>query len=228
LPATAMTNVASAATTDLVLTCDTTLGPAMNAAAARFRQLAGVQIRVFPTGPGLILLQLERQIQNDLIFTRQDTAETAMRAGLVNSGALKGSWLNRLVIAGHRGADARALTGRIAVSDPTPASDMDGPAIIRALGLDQATVQGVIDTDEVAFLLTLGQIDAGLLHMTDVQANPALAVLRVVPDGIAPPIAYTAGVTRLSWRPNPQPFIDFLVTPDAGAVLKAQGLEARS
>jgi hypothetical protein len=52
LPIIAAAGAATAATTDIVLNCDTTLGLAMNAVAARFFTLARVRVRVFPTDPG--------------------------------------------------------------------------------------------------------------------------------------------------------------------------------
>jgi len=42
LPLIAAAGTAHAATTDLVLTCDTALGPAMNAASERFRHASHV------------------------------------------------------------------------------------------------------------------------------------------------------------------------------------------
>jgi molybdate transport system substrate-binding protein len=84
----------------------------------------------------------------------------------------------------------------------------------------------VIDTDEVAFLLSRGQADAGLLHMTDVYANPGLEVIQVIPDGVAAPITYAIAVTKLSVRPNPRAFVDFLLSSRGMTVLKAQGLDA--
>jgi molybdate transport system substrate-binding protein len=212
-----------AATTDIVLTCDTTLGPVMRAVANRYYARSGVQVRVFPTGPGLIVAQLERQIQNDVIVTQQAIAVRAANEALVDPAALHGHWHNRLVIAGHGGDTGIA---RLAVSDPTPASDHDGPAIAAALDLPAPVMLGVIDTDEVAFLLARGTADAGLLHQTDIAANPGFAVIRAVPDAVAPPLAYTAAVTKLSWRPHPQGFVDFLLTPEAAGVLRAGGLEA--
>jgi molybdate transport system substrate-binding protein len=198
----------------------------MTRAAARFFQRANVRVRVFPTGPGLVLPQLAREIQNDLICTQKTVGEAAVQANLVDPGALHGAWRNRLVIAARRGIGPEAVKGRIAVSDATPASDMDGPAIVRALALGQSVVLGVIDTDEVLFLLHAGQAEAGLLHMTDVQANPELEVLRVVPDYIAPALIYVIAVTKGARRPNPEAFVDFLMTPEGAELLQAQGLEA--
>jgi molybdate transport system substrate-binding protein len=226
LPVFAVATRAEAATTDIVLTCDTTLGPAMRVAAHTYLQRTGVRVRVFPTGPGLVLPQLARGIQNDVVCTQKDVAANAVRAGLIGSGAPQGGWRNRLVIAASQGAGPAAVKGRVAVSDPTPGSDMDGPAIIRALNLGQISILGVIDTDEVVYLLSNGQADVGLLHMTDVYANPGLEVVRILPDGLVPPITYTTAVTKLSTRPNPQAFIDFLFSPPGRTLLKTQGLEA--
>jgi molybdate transport system substrate-binding protein len=217
---------AEAATTDIVLTCDTTLGPSMRVAAALYRQQMGVQVCVFPTGPGLVLPQLLRGIQNDVVFTQRSIGMEAMGAGLIGVGALQGDWRNRLVIAVPQGAGPAAPKGRIAVSDPTPAGDMDGPAIVEALNLGQIAILGVIDTDEVAFLLARGEVDAGLLHTTDIHASADLEVVQTVPESVAPPIDYTVAVTTLSRRPNPQAFVDFLLSPPGQAALEAQGLEA--
>ena len=220
----------------------------MTAAAARFRERAGVRVVVFPTPPGLVLPQLSRQIQNDLIYVRRPVGEAAMQAGLVAQDGLRGGWRNRLVIAArqggahqgaahqgaahqgaaHQGEAGAALKGRIAVSDATPGSDMDGPAIVHALGLGQAGIAGVIDTDEVAFLLLRGEVEAGLLHMTDIRAHSGLAVLRAVPDEVAPPIDYAIAVTKLAARPNPGAFIDFILSAEGQTVMRARGLEVTS
>jgi len=226
LPVLAVASKAEAATTDIVLTCDTALGSPMRAAADQYLQETGIRVRVFPTGPGLVLPQLLHGIQNDVVCTQRDVAAKAVQAGLIDSEALQGEWRNRLVIAASRGAGLAAARGRVAVSDPTPAADMDGPAIVQAMNLGQTAILGVIDTDEVAFLLSRGQADAGLLHMTDVQANPGLEVIQVIPDGVAPPITYVIAVTKLSVRPNPRAFVDFLLSPPGKTVLEAQGLEA--
>jgi molybdate transport system substrate-binding protein len=228
LPVVAVAHTANAATTDLVLNCDTTLAPAMTAAARRFAQLSAVRVRVFPTGPGLILPQLARGIQNDLICTQPATIAAAAQDNLVTAGASQGAWRNRLVIACRHGSGTASLKGRLAVSDPTPASDMDGPALVRALSLQPATITGVIDTDEVAWLLLRGEADAGLLHLTDVRANPGLEIVLSVPEAAAPPITYAITVTKLARRPNPQAFVTFIASPEGSALLNAHGLESIS
>jgi len=216
---------ARAETTDLVLNCDTALAAPMRVAAKRFAALSGVRVRVFTTAPGSVLPQLARAIQNDLVMTSQAGLAAAVGQKLVAPDAPAGLWHNRFVLAGRPGADRSALQGRMAVSDPTQASDHDGPAILQAIGTNPATVLGVIDTDEVAWLLVHNRADAGLLHSTDLAANPSLVLLGLVAEAIAPASAYAIAVTTLARRPHPEAFVRFLTGPDGSAVLKAQGLE---
>jgi len=208
--------------TDLAVTCDTTLAPALRQAAAAYKAKTSVRVFVFATGPGLIVPQLVRDIQNDIVVTQTTILDQAITAGVV-AGPVHPVWRNALVIAGPLGAtDVDRI---FAAPDPTPASDCDGPALLARLGIRPAHILGAVDTDEVAFLLNTGAAQAGLLHVTDVRAHPRLAAIRPVPPDIQPPFRYGAAVTRLSRRPNPQGFVDFLTGSDGAAVLSAAGLE---
>jgi ABC-type molybdate transport system substrate-binding protein len=206
----------------LVVSCDTTLAPVLRAVGSAYRARSGVRVFVFPTGPGLILPQLVRDIQNDIVVTQVATLEQAAQAGVVASVAMGRTWRNALVIAGARGASATDRT--FAASDPSPASDIDGPALLARLGLRPARVLGAVDTDEVAYLLITGAAQAGLLHRTDVR-DRRLQVIRQVPNDIHPPVVYGASVTRLARRPHPEGFIAFLATSEASALLTEGGLE---
>lgn len=218
---------AAAATTDLVLACDTTLGPALRAVARVYANATGVTVNVFPTPPGLIVPQLQRQVQNDIVMTQPPAIAACAQADLIAPDALRGAWRNPLVVAVKRGATPGAWMP-IAASDPTPGSDMDGPAILGRLGMGNSARLGVIDTDTVAALVLNGAARAGLLHMTDIRAHPDLQVVRTVPPEIGPPIAYAAAVTKLARRPDPARFLAFLLSPQATAVLADNGLEAVS
>lgn len=228
LPAAAMAGVAGYAradTTDLAVACDTTLAPAMRAVGAAYCARTGVRINVFATGPGLVLPLLLRDIQNDIVVTRGITLEQAASAGVIAHGTQAGPWRDRLVIAGLHGAPAPQHDAPVAASDPSPASDLDGPAVLAQMGLRHAPMLGAIDCNGVAFLITTGAAPAGLLHMTDVRADPRLVVLRPVPDEVHPLIVYRAAVTTLSSRPNPAGLIAFLAASDATALLLDNGLE---
>jgi len=214
---------AASTTTDLAVACDAAAAPAVRAAGMAYRRRTGVRIRVFPTPPGLLLPQLERQIQNDVIVTRIGTIEQAEQQGLVQPGGRAGPWRNRLVIASAK--RAAGPEGSFVVPDPSPASDFDGAAILQRLGPPPATVLGVIDTDAVAWTLTNGGARQGLLHQTEVVADPRLRAVSAVPDDAWPPILYAATVTKLARRGDPGGFIAFLASPDGGGVLQAAGLE---
>jgi hypothetical protein len=226
LPLLALTTQARADTVDLSMSCDTTLAPALRNVAAAYRANTSVRVFVFATGPGLILPQLERNIQNDIVGTQIPILERAAQAKIVAVVPSAPRWRNPLVIAGLSGTSS--IDGVFAASDPTPASDIDGPALLAKLQLKPTRVLGALDTDEVARLLLTGAAQAGILHMTDVRAHPRLAVIRPVSSDVAPPLVYAASITRLSSRPNPQGFIAFLATPQANTLLTAAGLQAET
>ncbi|HBK08685.1 MAG TPA: molybdenum ABC transporter substrate-binding protein [Acetobacteraceae bacterium] len=213
---------AAGTTTDLAVSCDAAAEPAVIAAGLAFRQKTGVRVRVFPTEQGLLLPQIERQIQNDIIVTQLSTIDQAEREGLVEPGKRVGPWRNRLVIA----AAATGQAGVFAVPDASPASDIDGFAILRKLGTTTGKVIGVLDTGAVAWTLVNGGARQGLLHQTEVLADDRLRALIAVPDEAWPPILYGATVTKLARRGDPAAFVAFLADPEGQAVLLAAGLEA--
>ena len=222
LPLVAAASRARAETVDLALICDTTLAPALRLASAAYRRQTGVQVFVFPTGPGLIVPQLEREVQNDIVVSQPAILAQVAHAGIVDA-ITSTQWRNPLVIAGLQ--NARTDGGTFAVPDPSVASDFDGPALLARLQLDPARVLGAVDTDEVAFLITSGAAQVGLLHLTDVRADERLGVIRPVASEVHPPLLYAAAVNRSAGRPNPQGFVSFLAGSEGTGILAAAGLE---
>ena len=216
---------AAAATIDLSLACDTTLAPALRKVAAAYAAKTGVRVFVFPTGPGLLIPQLERNIQNDILVTQLPILEQALQGKIIAAMPGAPRWSNPLVIAGR---SAASVNGVFAACDATAASDFDGPALLAKLELKPAQVMGAVDTDEVAWLLLRGEAQAGFLHMTDVRAHPELTVIQNVPPDVQAPFVYGATVTKLASRPDPQGFIAFMQTPEAMTLLKEAGLEVQS
>jgi molybdate transport system substrate-binding protein len=215
------TTLAFADTTDLAVTCDTAAAPAVARAAAAFTARTRVRVRVHPTAPGLVLPQLERDIQNDILVSQTALLDQADVKGLVTPGGRTPLGRNRLVVAAANQPAGPA--GSFAAPDATPGSDIDGPAILQHLGITPTI--GVIDTHAVAWLLTNGASLRGLLHMSEVATDGRLRATQPVPDDAWPPIVYAATVTRLASRPNPQAFVDFLGSPDGWTILQAAGLE---
>jgi molybdate transport system substrate-binding protein len=213
-----------ATTTDLAVSCDAPAAPAVIAAGRAYRERTGVRVRVFPTPPGLVLPQLEREIQNDIIVTQIATIEAAERVGLVQPGGRVGPWRNRLVTAAM--AQPSGVNGSFVVPDASPGSDIDGGAVLRRMGIPTGAVLGVIDTGAVAWTLTNGGARQGLLHQTEVRADERLRVVSPVPDEAWPPILYAATVTKLARRGDPGAFVAFLGSPAGLAVLRSSGLES--
>lgn len=214
----------AATTTDLAVTCDAAAAPAVRAAGKAYRAKTGVRIRVFPTAPGLVLPQLERQIQNDVIVTRIAVIDQAEKQGLVAPGGRVGPWRNRLVTAAAKAAGGPENS--FVVPDPSPGSDIDGGVILQRMGVVPASVLGVIDTDAVAWTLANGGVRLGLLHQTEVVADDRLRSVSPVPDTAWPPILYAATVTKLAYRGDPAAFVAFLGGAEGLAVLHSAGLEA--
>lgn len=216
---------AVAATVDLSLACDTTLAPALRKVAAAYAARTGVRVFVFPTGPGLLIPQLERNIQNDILVTQLPILQQASDEKIIAAVPGPPHWSNKLVIAGRSGASA---DGVFAACDLTAASDFDGPALLAKLEMKPARVMGAVDTDEVVWLLRRGEAQAGFLHMTDVHAYPELTVIQNVPNDVQAPFVYAATVTKLASRPNPQGFVAFMQDPEARELLKQAGLEVQT
>ena len=213
----------AAGTSDLAVSCDAAAAPAVRAAGAAYRNRTGVRVRVFSTPPGLLLPQIERQIQNDIIVTRISRIQQAESQALVQPGRRAGPWRNRLVVASAK--TPAGPQGSFAVPDPSPGSDIDGDAILQRLGSAPASVLGVIDTDAVAWTLTHGGARQGLLHQTEVVADARLQATATVPDDAWPPILYAAVITKLARRGDPDGFIAFLASPEGQTVMQAAGLE---
>jgi molybdate transport system substrate-binding protein len=216
----------AAPTTDLAVTCDTAAALAVRAAGTAYRARSGVRIRVFPTAPGLVLPQLEREIQNDIIITQLATIDQAGKQGLLTDAGRAGPWRNRLVTAAAKAPGGPE--GSFAVPDPSPGSDIDGGAVLRRIGAKPDKILGVIDTGAVAWMLTNGDAREGLLHQTEVAADDRLRAVSPVPDDAWPPILYAAVITKLARRGDPAAFISFLGSAEGLAVLHSAGLETAS
>jgi ABC-type molybdate transport system substrate-binding protein len=210
-------------TTDLAVNCDNPAVPALWRAARAFRQRTGVRVRILPTASNLELPQLEREVQNDIILTRLDVIDAAEKQGLVKPGGRVGPWRNRLVLA--EAAQPSGPEDSYAIPDPTPASEFDGAAVLKAMNLTPGKTIGVLDSGAVVWALLNGQARRGLVFQSDITANAALKAVTPVPDSAWPPIVYGATVTTLAYRINPQAFVTFLGQDTGLAELKAGGLE---
>jgi molybdate transport system substrate-binding protein len=208
---------------------DPTLAHALRAVGARFSAQTGVPVHVFSAPPAVILAQLRHEVWNDVVVTLVPWMDRAEQAGVIEPGTRTGAWRTTLVMARATDPAPSGVTpanDTVAITDPTPAATIDGPAVLAALGLHPAHVQGVANAAEVAFLLDTGAAAQGLVHLTDVRADPKLSVAAPVADTAYSPIVYAAAISTLTHSPNARAFLDYLHSPAATEVLHAAGLEA--
>lgn len=195
---------------------------------ARFTAQTGVPVHVFAAPPTLILAQLRHAVWNDVVVPLAPWMDQAEQAGVIEPGTRTGAWRTTLVLVHATGATATGATpanATLAITDPTPAATIDGPAVLAALGLHPAHVQGVANAAEVAFLLDTGAAAQGLVHLTDVRADPRLSVAAPVAASAYAPIVYAAAISTLTHSPNARAFLDYLHSSAATDVLRADGLE---
>src|SRR5580658_852578 len=214
---------AGAAAPDVIVYGDPTLRHALLDVGARFTARTGVPVHVFAAPPTLILAQLRHQVWNDVVVTQAPWMDRAEQVGVIAKDTRTGAWRNTLVLA--RAAGVTPANDTVAVTDPTPAASVDGPAVLAAMGGPAAHFQGVANTAEVAFLLDTGAAAQGLVYLTDVRADPELSIAGPVADAAYAPIVYAAAISTLRHSPNAHAFLDYLHAPAATEVLRADGLQ---
>ena len=163
--------------------------------------------------------------------------DQAVQLRLVRPETRVDGFSNQLVLAGLVGNGVAAkdkagllsmLAGaRIAVTDNTVASGLDGHAVLDANGLTQAAgnrVIGAANTADVSFLITTGVADIGLVYLTDVKADERLAVLAPL---TADPVltSYAAAINAKAVSPNAQAVLNVMRSTEGSTSLHAMGLE---
>ncbi len=211
---------------DVIVYGDPTLRHGLLDVGARFTAQTGVPVHVFAAPPAIILAQLRHQVWNDVVVTEVSWMDQAEQAGVIEKGTRTGAWSNTLVLASA--TDVTPANDTLAVTDPTPAATIDGPAVLAALGLHPPHMQGVANTANVDFLLDTGAAAQGLVHLTDVRADPKLRVAAPVAPSAYAPIVYAAAISTLTHSPNAHAFVDYLRSPPVAEVLRSDGLDSAS
>jgi ABC-type molybdate transport system substrate-binding protein len=214
---------------DVTVFCDLFLKPAILTLSG----LAGFGIYpLCAPGPAMVA-QLIRHTRNDVLFSLAPTIDAAMAAGLVVPSSRIGGLTNQLVLAGSQRAGAAGLDqaglqallakSRVAVTDDTPAANLDGRAILAANNLTAAQIQGVATTADAAFMVTSGAADLGLIYLTDALADSHLTVFATLN---APPSVTrcAAAVNAHAFSPNAQALVDLIRSPAGIACLGQAGV----
>ena len=226
---------------DLALLCEPTLATAMRLAASVYADRGNPRTAIFSAPPALLLAEIAHGVSDDLLVTTTGAMDSAIAQGLASAQTRADLWSNRVVLAGPAGrttafaaGDGVALrhafagTG-IAVPDPTDASTIDGPAVLARLGLNDTpsqTIVGAADTAGVAYLIKTGAVGLGLLYLTDVRADPTLALACVLDASTAPAATYSIALSAKTKNPHAPAFHALLRAPDLQPQLQSLGLVA--
>jgi molybdate transport system substrate-binding protein len=213
---------------DVTVFCDPTLKPAMLGLSG----LGGFDIYPLCAPGRLMVQQLIRHTRNDVLVTLQTVMDEAVAAQLVVPGSRAGGFATTLVLAGRQGAapvgqaglQALLTKSLVAVTDDTPAANLDGRAILAANFFAAPNIQGVANTADAAFMVTAGAADLALVYLTDVLADPRLTVVATL---AAPPALtnYAAAVSKAAFSPNAQALINLMNSPAGIARLAASGVK---
>lgn len=220
--------------------CDPTLGRAMRSLDRLSRAQAGAPISVLSAPAMAMLAQIQRHTRNDVLFTLSGAMDRAVQLQLVRPETRIDGFSNPLVLAimGDRGtvpADKVGLLDmlggrRLAVTDNTVASGLDGRAVLDANGLTNVAgniVMGAATTADVAFLITTGAVDIGLVYLTDVKADPRLTILVTLKSD--PTLTnYSGAVNAKAVSPNAQVLLNVMRGTEGSAMLRAAGLAMAS
>lgn len=214
---------------DVVVACDPALLACLTRIGRRFRARSGAPVRLFTAPDFVIRAQVAHQAHADLLVMRSEAMDEAAAESLLQGTRRALRWRNTLVLA--RRADAPDApdvlagapgAGPIAVTDPTSAASIDGPAVLQGLApRPQGRVIGVAEDADVVFLLKTGGAALGLLYRSEATAEPALRIAAVV--GAGPD--YAASLSRNNASRYAQAFLDFLQGDEAAAEARAGGLE---
>jgi molybdate transport system substrate-binding protein len=218
--------------------CDPTLRPAMRSLDPISRAQARAPVSVLSAPAMLMLAQIQRHTRNDVLITLSVAMDQAVQLQLVRPETRVDGFSNPLVLAwlstrgtmpvAPAGLPAKLNGAKLAVTDNTVASGLDGRAVLKANGLTASgQVIGAATTADVAFLVTTGAADIGLVYLTDVKADPRLSVLAAL--NADPALTnYSGAVNAKAVSPNAQAVLNVMRGTAGSAALRAAGLEMAS
>lgn len=222
---------------NVVVYCDRALREPMTALGRLFTARSAARVNVFCAPPSLMLAQIQRVTQNDILVTQAPAMADAVRRHLIKPDTQVALPANRLALATRTGIGREALSdapgllrligaGPLAAPDPTSGTTVDTAGALAAAGLQPPYpfhLIGAIDTEQVAGMIRNGGAKIGLIYRSQVYPGSGLSVAAVLPG--QRPVSYAAAISVVTRSPNATSFMTFLRSPGVVAHLTAAGLE---
>lgn len=233
---------------ELVVSAAASLTDALQVLGGLFEQEhPGVRVR-YNFGPsGALARQIEQGAPVDVfVSASRSVTEALARAGLVEPGwmrAMAGNVVVVVVPAGAGGAEpgtgvvvrgwrdlVRSGVRRVAIGDPAyvPAGEY-ARQVLQHLGLWESVRPRLVlgmDVRQVLHYVARGEVDAGIVYLTDVAGQPGVRVVDRAPPGSHEPVTYPVAVVTHAPHPREaRAFAGFLRSDRAAAVLRRFGFE---
>lgn len=213
---------------NVIVFCDPPLRAAMIRFGRHFTAATRVPVNVFCAPPPLMLAQIERRNQNDILITLAPFMDEAARRHLVAGGTFLPMGVNAYVFATREADQATIVAGgklpfaSLVVPDRTAGTTLDAQAVLGGSLPPDIAVIGAVDTEQAAAIVRHGAAEAALVYRTEAQPGSGLRVAGILPGR---PPSYEAAVTAVSRSPRVDTFITYLRSPEARDALRSTGLD---
>ena len=224
----------------LVVFAAASLKTALDAAAGAYRAGGGGEVAISYGGSFALARQIVAGAPADVFASAdEESMDAAVKGGAIRAGTRFDLLNNRLVVVAPKSSaietlalDREALAkaigdGRIATGEvnTVPIGRYAKASLIK-LGLWDVVEPHLAMTDNVRAALAFvarGEARLGIVYATDAAAEPGVKIVATIPDDTHPPITYPFAITAASHDELAAQFLDFLKSPAAREIFKAQG-----
>lgn len=199
----------------------------------------GIAIDLNLAGSGALQQQIEQGAPVDVFISAATRQMDALASkGLLLEGSVFNLLGNKVVLVGPPGATAPAdfaaladaSVKRIAIGEPgsVPAGQY-AQQIFAFYKIADVVKPRLIFAKDVRMVLTYaetGNVDAGVVYMTDAKQSGKVAILAEAPAGSHDPVVYPAAIIKAARQPAAaRTYLDFLKSPQASELFARRGFE---
>lgn len=199
----------------------------------------GIAIDLNLAGSGALQQQIEQGAPVDVFISAATRQMDALAAkGLLMEGSVFNLLGNKVVLVGPPGATAPAgfaaladaSVKRIAIGEPgsVPAGQY-AQQVFAFYKITEAVKPKLIFAKDVRMVLTYaetGNVDAGVVYMTDAKQSGKVAIPAEAPTGSHDPVVYPAAIIKTARQPAAaQTYLAFLKSTEAAELFTKRGFE---
>lgn len=237
-PALAFVLSAQSALADVTVFAAASLKTALDEIAADWTKASGTPVVLSYGGTPALAKQIAEGAPADMFLSASTQWMDDLDAkALIQTGSRRDLLGNSLILVAHGAADPATIDARLDLSgrlaggklsmamvDSVPAGQY-GKAALESLGLWAGVEASVVQSENVRAalkLVELGEAPLGIVYASDAVAEEGVTVVGTFPEESHAPIVYPAALT-VTAQPDAVAFLDYLETPEAGAVFTANG-----